>query len=275
MPYCLNQNNELDENQLKIWKLFSERFTCFKQKRQLILQAQAAKLKEAQQKQIEKKLAKRKPNSNYRPKSRKENDELKNWDYIKTANEQLEKSFHLNKKRLECEKIVYLSKTGSRLSDNESTDVESDSGAGKTDNNKKYEILKKQVGKPRADEPDLSLSEEEEEKEGDEPMGEEKIETVGNVAERVVEMKKYEYFYARAPSPIEKHFNYYDNLSKEILFYMSNDSSIVTPQSLILYNIKNRFVEIKNIKLAESNHYKCLWLCLTLDLDVKKPKYLI
>lgn len=241
LPYCLNQNNELNEDQLKIWKLFSEKFTQYKLKRQNALQAKE------KQKEINK--AKKK----LKPKSKINNGELMNWDYLTDSDDLNEKRYYLNEERLDNEKIVYLDKNGSSLTDNEE------------EKPKKIEI-ERVVRKARIEEPDLSLSEDESDQEEKEKRPKMNLREIRrNLMQSNCKPK-----YSSQATPLQKHFTYYESLGAQKLTDLKENSILIMPQSLILYNLKKRFLEYKNIQLAETDYYKSKWYCLALDLDVKR-----
>lgn len=243
LPYFLNQNNELNQNQLKTWKLFSSKFTFYKTQRQTKLDEQ----KELDLKKEQEKLAKKRANS-IRPKSRRRPDpELRNWDFI--CDEKEDKYFYTNRNRLECEKIVYLKKNGRRLSD---VDTESDTEkkCEEPKRDRRLEILKK--SSTSTAEPDLSLSEDDE-------------------SEVEIKPRMY-FFYEQAPSRLEKQFNYYDNLSPEVIFYLNNDPVLVPNLSLLMYKLSIRSKEKLSILLAETNGFRLRWLADALDLELTQRK---
>lgn len=239
LPYFLNQNNELNENQLKTWKLFSSKFTTYKAVRQKKLdeQREADALKEQQKKK----------SVVLRPKSRRKTDpELRNWDFINDERE--DKYFYVNRNRLDCEKIVYLKKSGQRLSDTES-DTEVKKQVRQVESSK-LNLLKQSS---TSTEPDLSLSED------DEPEIKQQARSIARV-----------FFYEKEPSRLERHFNYYQNLSPEVFNYVNNDPFLVTSLSLLMFNLSNRFKEIKKVLLAETSLDRLKWLSNALDLELRR-----
>ncbi|CAF0840393.1 unnamed protein product [Brachionus calyciflorus] len=247
LPYFLNQNNELNENQLKTWKLFSSKFTSYK----ILRQKKVDEQKELQAKIEQEKLDKKKKKL-LRPKSKRKTDpEACNWDFIEDEKE--DKYFYVNRNRLECEKIVYLKENGKRLSDMD-TDSEVEKNEPKITQKKSQPDIKKPVD---LDESDLSLSEDDDELEiNSKPKEQNKI-----------------YFYEQSPSLLEKQFNYYENLTPEVLNYLNRESSLVQTMSLLMFNLANKLKEKRKVLLAETNFYRLKWLVLALDLEVSK-KYL-
>ena len=234
----------MNQSQLKTWKLFSSKFSLFKTQRQKKLDEQ----KETETRQEQERLAKKRAKV-LRPKSRRKTDpELRNWDFINDEKE--DKYFYANRNRLECEKIVYLKKNGRRLSDAD-TDSDTEKKCPEPKIDKRLELLKK--SSISAEEPDLSLSED------DEP--------------EVVVKQRRVFFYEHSPSRLEKQFNYYENLSPEAIFYMNNDHVLVPNLSLVMFNLSARHKEKRSILLAETSVYRLKWLVSALDLEMSQRKF--
>lgn len=250
LPYFLNQNNELNENQLKTWKMFSSKFSAFKSSRQ----KKVDEHKEIEKKMEAEKLAKKKLRMP-RPKSKRKPDpELCNWDFI--SDEKEDKYFFMNRNRLECEKIVYLEKNGRRLSD---MDTDSDQESKNTNRLSKPQEIKENKTIEN-NEPDLSLSENDEDT--DQP-------------EQVIKKtnkKSPIYFYDNPPTKLQKQFNYYENLSPYVLNYINNGAVLVPSLSLVMFDLYNKFNLRKEILMAKTDENRLKWLTVVLDLNIHARK---
>lgn len=170
-----------------------------------------------------------------------------NWDYVDVSR----KSYLIRRERLENEQIIYLSKGGERKLGSQSSQEMS-----------KTELIEQNA----IESPDLHLSEDEEEDEHDERSRKAVSPKEEQSNQRRAESPKT-YFYMSMPTSTEKRFNYYENLSTEILRYIQHSPHLVMPQSLILYNIRNRLQHFKNLLMSPNQCFKLEWLCLVLDLD--------
>jgi len=73
--------------------------------------------------------------------------------------------------------------------------------------------------------------------------------------------------YKRKPTFIERFINLYDNLPKDILFYICDNEFTVVPISFLTYFNFKREINMQNIKLARTDYYRKLWFQMALDLD--------
>lgn len=115
-------------------------------------------------------------------------------------------------------------------------------------------------------EADLHLSEEESDSEKEKET-EKKISTV---IEKPEYIEDNSYLFLNMPTRIEKCFNYYDNLSHHIRCFIESSPHIITPQSLISFNITNRLKNYKFLLLSQDRSFKLKWLCSSLDLHQSK-----
>ena len=72
--------------------------------------------------------------------------------------------------------------------------------------------------------------------------------------------------YPRKPSISDCFFNLYENLPKETLVYISKNEFTIVPTSFLAYCDTKRKLKTTKLKLARTDRFKVLWLCLTLDL---------
>ena len=125
---------------------------------------------------------------------------------------------------------------------------------------------------------DVFLSEDEE-KEGDDEMVQKsrkrsststKATDRTDLSELVVEGQSSNlqiFKFIKKPSLIESFFNLYDNLPKETLIYILQNQFTIAPLSFLAYCDKKRQLKSKRLKLAKTDQFKFIWLCLTLDLE--------
>lgn len=151
-----------------------------------------------------------------------------NWDCIDTA----KKAYLITRDRLDCEKIVYLSKSNNKE---------------KVDEHGSEQINV-------ISESDLYLSEVESDSEDLDRAPKTAHEPI--VLAPLTPIEQNIYFYQSLPSSIEKIFNYYENLSLDILKYIETSPCLVMPQSLISFNANNR-----------SDINRRTWLCSIINLD--------
>ncbi|RMZ93780.1 hypothetical protein BpHYR1_044467 [Brachionus plicatilis] len=242
LPYFLNQNNELNEHQLRTWRTFSGKFSAFKSARQK---------KSDEQKELEMDKEKRKRARMARPKSKRQPDpELSNWDFI--SDEKEDKYYFVHRQRLECEKIVCLEKSGRHLSDMD------------TDSDHDVSAVSKQAGPEqkqwsKSNEPDLSLSENEDDSGGDHDE---------ETASKRPLKKSPLYFYDHAPTKLQRQFNYYENLAPNVFNYITKGAILLPSLSLVMFNLFSRFNERKEVLLVKTDESRLKWLSVVLDLEL-------
>jgi hypothetical protein len=73
--------------------------------------------------------------------------------------------------------------------------------------------------------------------------------------------------YKRKPTFIERFINLYDNLPKDLLFYICDNEFTIVPISFLTYFNFKRQINMQNIKLAQTDYYRKLWFQMALDLD--------
>jgi hypothetical protein len=73
--------------------------------------------------------------------------------------------------------------------------------------------------------------------------------------------------YKRKPTFIERFINLYDNLPKDLLFYICDNEFTIVPISFLTYFNFKREINMQNIKLAQTDYYRKLWFQMALDLD--------
>lgn len=245
LPYCLNKNNELNEDQLKIWKIFGERYIVFFIIRSIFIInccfLRFTKFKQIHQQSIasKSKIASEESTRN----KIKSQDTVKmdttNWQYFDSA----KKIYFITRDRLENERIISIAK--------------SDENAVVNSSNR---------------DADLHLSEDESDDSEITKDDHNNLESTSSQAaphnQVVVEAPKI-YFYRKMPSTRDKIYNYYDNLSGDVLAYIESSPFLVTPQSLISYNAKNHYHYLRSLLLSKNETLQKKWLCLVLNLDVK------
>lgn len=69
------------------------------------------------------------------------------------------------------------------------------------------------------------------------------------------------------PTLIQRFFNFYDNQPKVIFNYMLKNQFTILPVSYLNYSIRKRELYLKRLMLANTEHLKTVWLCLTLNLE--------
>jgi hypothetical protein len=276
LPYCLQNAGDLSEQQLKTWRMFSDRFNSFKKAKAsaLVAAAASAATSTGGDKKPKTPTTTPTPLSNGSKKlksSLKESKQTTNWDRIDDSGDNSSKStgqFILNRARLDDEKIVYLRKNGqafanSRLSDCSDSEMEEEE-----EDECKATVQKERIthlppvsGKQTqatkvTNEPDLSLSEGEEEdlRSNNSSSGLSDHSStvappplVAAVEKKLVDIRnnKYSYFYCKLPSTIEKHFNYYDNLTDDVLFFIESNHFLITPEAFMLYKLKAKCSQYK------------------------------
>lgn len=261
LPYCLS--GDLSEADLKIWKLFSQRVSLFKQtanKLKSHVNSKQQKVEVEKEEEEERSINNKEniePPKNKTP--AKENQEFNRWDYVNTT----DKLYVLTDHSINSDQIVYLNKNG----DNYNKDV--------INNN-----VGRQNGYKRQLSDDLNLSEDEEEanqpqqthqvvkspqasKALDEPMGKKiRREPLASVENKHDEQ-------LIRPSRDELYYNMYENSSKDKLFYIVDNQYTIIPDSYIYYVNKKREHYFQQLKLARSNYFQKKWLNLSLDLEFK------
>lgn len=71
------------------------------------------------------------------------------------------------------------------------------------------------------------------------------------------------------PTILEKYFNLYDNLTTDVLLYICDNSLTVIPDSYVLYINSKREINLKKLKLAKTSYHHGKWLEQILDLECK------
>lgn len=71
----------------------------------------------------------------------------------------------------------------------------------------------------------------------------------------------------RKPTILERYFNLYDNLTSDVLLYISDNSLTIIPDSYVLYINNKREINLKELKLAKTNYHHGKWLQQILDLE--------
>lgn len=253
LPYFLNQNNELNENQLKTWKLFSGKFASFKSSRQKkVDEHKELEMKKAAEEQARKRMKLARPKS-----KRKPDPELCNWDFI--SDEKEDKYFFLNRNRLECEKIVYLETNDRCLSD---MDTDSDQASKTPTRTVRVEENRKIFD---SNEPDLSLSEDDD---VNDQEAEKKDDFFPNTT-KSASIKSPIYFYDNPPSKLQRQFNYYENMSPNVFNYINQGVILVPSLSLVMFNLYNKFNLRREVLLAKTDECRLKWLSIVLDFDLK------
>lgn len=268
LPYCLNKNNELNEHQLKTWKLFSDRFNNFKKLRATVSTTTTTTSNSTSNVNQQRPVAQSQP---AKPKGQVRN---LNWDRVDDKG-----NYTLNRARLDNEKIVYLNQNGSHLSDNDDDEEED-----KCPTEQQPTIEEKRPTMdlnriPNANEPDLSLSEDDDDEDSNDKTSKtsggetDEIDTIQSKLDqpliKIADNNNYSYFYCKLPSSIEKHFNYYDNLSNDKLFFIESNHQLIVPQSFILYKLKTKLTNYR--KFFQFNA-QLNSLSSTLDLQLIKPQ---
>lgn len=182
--------------------------------------------------------------------------DTKNWEYFDST----KKTYLITRDRLENERIVYVAKSNS-----DENKIESE----------KFNVANStSAASSSSSQADLHLSEDESDSEMDNTtlhkpskfkVG--KSPSPSQIVE--IEDRKF-YFYRKMPSNVERFFNYYENLSDDILAYIECSPFLVMPQSLILFNVKNRYQYLKSLLLSTNESLQKKWLCLALNLEVSK-----
>lgn len=179
--------------------------------------------------------------------------DTKNWEYFDST----KKTYLITRDRLENERIVYVAKSSqSQTTKSDKLDVANSTAA---------------VNSFQAD---LHLSEDESDSEIDKTKLHKPSSKVGKSPSPPSQLLEIEdrkiYFYRKMPSNVERFFNYYENLSDDILSYIECSPFLVMPQSLILFNVKNRYRYLKSLLLSTNENLQKKWLCLALNLEVSK-----
>ncbi len=246
--YC--NNNQLNETNLKTWKLFGQRYSEFKQKN--------AQLKNLNQKNFQSLVNTTASNGDNKAKTEKneslkfqtltKNAEFNEWDYVNTT----EKIYMLTDESLNSEKIIYLNKNF------EST----------------LEIKGSEKNIPEGlyhEKNDLDLSETESISDDDDDecfTTKESNQNFINIEENALKIKS-RMFIKDKPTLKDLYFNMYDNLSKDKLFYIVDNQYTIVPDSYIVYINKKREIYFQQLKLANSIYFQKKWLNLSLDLEFK------
>lgn len=74
-------------------------------------------------------------------------------------------------------------------------------------------------------------------------------------------------FTDRKPTILEKYFNFYDNLTSDVLLYICDNSLTIIPDSYVHYINNKREINLKELKLAKTNYHQKKRLQQILDLE--------
>lgn len=71
----------------------------------------------------------------------------------------------------------------------------------------------------------------------------------------------------RKPTILERYFNFYDNLTSDVLLYICDNSLTIIPDSYVHYINNKREINLKELKLSNTNYHQGKWLEQILDLE--------
>ena len=202
LPYSIGANNsfKLNEEKIKFWKLFTERFMLFKQNKQ------KAYLQ------------------NTKPKEAKFID----WEY---SNER-ENVFTLAKSRVDNEKIVYLTTSAAKTVVSHEKETRPKSNR-TTTKSQIFSLSDSESDNSDSDEQDLQIFDRRLSAEKEASISPSSSQLQPKESKKVYVLKHCQ------NRMYIKYFNYYDNLSAFILKHQISNEFTVVPISLIDYNIRN------------------------------------
>jgi len=271
LPYAIN-NNQLKDTDLKTWKVFCQRYSDFKQQKQLNKNNSSIQNPQSPLTNVNNNTSttttittttttttstgnKEEIVEKESSAVIKEKAQFNDWDYVNTN----EKLYMITNQSLQSDKVIYLNKNGEHISLVKRSEKNS------------------QVGLFRQDSDDLDLSETESEDAALSMSGDEcecvtsKVEEASIVINKenqtkIIEPTATEYNYAK-PTLTELYFNMYDNSSKDKLFYIVDNQYTIVPDSYIVYINRKREIYFQQLKLASSVYFQKKWLNQSLDLE--------